>query len=278
MKKVKQRLLIIILTLVIMIMNLVIPVTSVQAAVSLPEISGRRYISTYTYSSTGKVYAFSDAGLSKKTGGYIACATDECRILQIKGNAVQVSYPVSGGRRTAWFARDKFTYRDLAKYGAKIKFTSTKQLTTYKWKGKNNTYGYIAKGDACCLLRGDSSSDWLQVIYPTGSTYKMAWVKGSDIKSVLWPGTNSISLNKNTVTLNGIGSTETLRATVTPSNSTECVSWSSSNTSVASVNSSGTVTARKNGTAKITANTVNGKTASVTGTVKIKSSKYGVWY
>lgn len=71
-----------------------------------------------------------------------------------------------------------------------------------------------------------------------------------------------VSLNKTTLSLKK-GSSETLAATVSPSNATNSeVIWSSSNSSVASVNSSGKVTANAVGNATITVKTVDGnKTA-----------------
>ena len=352
-----------------------------QAGASLPALSSTRYWSTYTYPSSGKVYAYTDASLKTKTGGYIDCATDECRITAIKGDAVQVSYPVSGGRRTAWFERAKFTYRDLAGEGSQKIFTCNKKITTYKWKNQNNTFGYISSGDVCYLLRGDSGSEWLQLIYPTGNTFKMAWVKGSDIKSVLWPAASAkislssgsvsvqagqtftltashvysgnchysyetsgnsgyanlswgswnsarnacplyitgksagsfrvrvslcdastgqaltasgwttvtvtaqpaqapqtiqptgISLSAGNFTFNKIGATRTLTATVSPSNATnKNVTWTSSNTGVATVDASGKITAKKNGKTTITAKTSNGISKSITVTVKAETS------
>lgn len=69
-----------------------------------------------------------------------------------------------------------------------------------------------------------------------------------------------ITLNKTALTLE-IGKTDTLVPTISPSNTTDkTVTWSSSNTSVATV-SNGKVTAVKAGTASITAKTSNGKTA-----------------
>ena len=76
-----------------------------------------------------------------------------------------------------------------------------------------------------------------------------------------------VSLNKNSTTL-VVGGTETLTATVSPSNATnKNVTWTSSNTSVATV-SNGTITAKKAGNATITVKTSDGnKTATCSVTV-----------
>jgi formylglycine-generating enzyme required for sulfatase activity len=74
----------------------------------------------------------------------------------------------------------------------------------------------------------------------------------------------SVTLNKNTVSLT-VGSSETLTATITPANAAnKNVTWSSSNTTIASVNN-GIVTAVAVGTATITVKTADGnKTAQCT--------------
>ena len=73
-----------------------------------------------------------------------------------------------------------------------------------------------------------------------------------------------VSLNKTSLTLKP-GATETLIATSSPSD--PVVSWTSSNTSVATVSSTGLVTAVANGTATIKVTTEGGYTASCTVTV-----------
>ena len=77
-----------------------------------------------------------------------------------------------------------------------------------------------------------------------------------------------VTLNKATTTLT-VGNTETLTATVAPSNATnQSVTWSSSNAAVASVDATGKVTAHTAGTATITITTADGNhTASCTVTV-----------
>ena len=77
----------------------------------------------------------------------------------------------------------------------------------------------------------------------------------------------SVTLNKDTLNLE-VGKTGKLSATVLSASAADkSITWSSSNTDVASVSSNGTVTAKKAGTAVITATATNGKSASCTVTV-----------
>ena len=76
-----------------------------------------------------------------------------------------------------------------------------------------------------------------------------------------------VELDKTSLTLD-VGKSETLTATITPSNATnQNVTWSSDNTSVATVDTSGKVTAVSAGDATIKA-TVDGKSATCSVTVK----------
>lgn len=78
-----------------------------------------------------------------------------------------------------------------------------------------------------------------------------------------------ISLNKTSTRIQR-GSTETLTATVTPNNATDrTVTWTSSNTDIATVNASGVVTAVSVGNATITATTNDGTNLSASCTVEV---------
>ena len=77
---------------------------------------------------------------------------------------------------------------------------------------------------------------------------------------------DSVKLNKTTATLFK-GNKLTLSKTVTPANSNQICTWSSSNTKIATV-SDGVVTAKAAGTATITVKTSNGKTATCKVAVK----------
>ena len=80
---------------------------------------------------------------------------------------------------------------------------------------------------------------------------------------------SSVSM-KSSLAMN-VGDTYTLSPTVFPSNSQYTLTWTSSNTNVATVTSSGKVTAKSAGTANITVKTDNGKTATCNVTVSAKS-------
>ena len=144
-----------------------------SAAVSMPAISSKKPIICYTLKSSGKIYAYNDANLKDKTGGYIDCATDECRILQISGNAVQVKYPVGKGTRTAWFSRSEFSSCNMAD-GAAEQWKQETKVTTYQRDDGKNSYGYISVGDTCYKL--SESGNYKQVIYPVSGGYKMGWI------------------------------------------------------------------------------------------------------
>ena len=146
---------------------------SLFAAVALPSISSSKPIACYTLKASGKVYAYSAANLRNKTGGYIDCAADECRILRISGNAVQVKYPVSNGTRTAWFPRSAFSGYNMAN-GAAQRWTQDRQVTTYRRADGRTSYGHISAGDTCYKL--SESGNYMQVVYPVSNGYKMGWI------------------------------------------------------------------------------------------------------
>ena len=86
----------------------------------------------------------------------------------------------------------------------------------------------------------------------------------------------SVSLDKTDITLKP-NATAKLTATVAPDNaSNKDVTWSSSDTSVATVTNTGSVKAVKNGSAVITAKTDNGLTAQCTVTVTTPISSFSV--
>lgn len=89
-------------------------------------------------------------------------------------------------------------------------------------------------------------------------------VEGQPVKTVSYP--SSITLSDKSVNLTA-GSKSQLVASINPSDANNYISWSSSNSKIASVDSNGLITAKEAGTATIVAKTINGLTASCTVTV-----------
>jgi RHS repeat-associated protein len=85
-----------------------------------------------------------------------------------------------------------------------------------------------------------------------------------------------VSLNQTNLSLTATNRTAQLTATVSPSNATnQTVTWSSSNSAVATVSNSGLVTAKTEGTATITATTADGnRTATCATTVTLPIDSY----
>ena len=135
---------------------------------------------------------------------------------------------------------------------------------TVKWSSSNEAVAAVDSNGKVTAKKAGTA-----VITATSSNGKTAGctvtVKQKEI------AITGISLNKSTTSLTE-GESETLTATITPSNATgdKTVKWSSSNEAVAAVDSNGRVTAKKAGTAVITATSSNGKSASCTVTVKQK--------
>ncbi len=163
-----------------------------HASVSLPSISSGRPVKCYTLKSSGRIYAYTAANLRNRTGGYIDCASDECSILRISGNAVQVKYPVSRGTRTAWFARNEFSSCNLAN-GAAERWTQNSRITTYRRADGRDSYGYISSGDTCYKL--SESGNYKQVVYPVSGGYKMGWIRKSDSEKGVPSGSKRVKLS-----------------------------------------------------------------------------------
>ena len=118
---------------------------------------------------------------------------------------------------------------------------------------------------AVILIAGVSSGCGKDEPTPSGGN-------GSNETGPTTVAVTGVSLNKQTLNLVE-GDSETLTATVAPSNATnKAVSWKSSDASVASVDNSGKVTAVKAGSATITVTTTDGsKTATCSVTVTAKT-------
>ena len=154
-------------------------------------------------------------------------------------------------------------------------------------KSDNNTSGKVSNsyetksyGNTVAISSAELHSQNLQVYHAMrwkGTLKTTQYAK--DIKCTInWSpiNTTALSINKTSTTLNK-GATETLTVTRTPSAvSYPTISWTSSNTGVATVDSNGKVTAVGNGTATITAKTTDGTNISKTCSVTVRTPVTGV--
>ncbi len=143
---------------------------------------------------------------------------------------------------------------------ASITVTANNTSTTDAY----GVYWLSLSGTGDCTIQVTSSgSGKIQAVETAPNISSSYNVTGAwDSPSVSYTATNfsvtGISLNKTDLFL-AVGSSETLSATVTPEDATnKTVTWSSSNTDVATVDENGKVTAVAAGTATITAETVDG--------------------
>ena len=128
--------------------------------------------------------------------------------------------------------------------------------------GVNHTKGIVTPTPIADIEKNQTQAEpWATPTYDPWNTDTYAY---GSYNAPEGPNNNStvnvtgISLDKTSTTLN-VGSIQTLSPTIIPTNATnKTVTWSSSNTSVATV-SNGVVTGKAIGTAIITATTVDGK-------------------
>ena len=129
---------------------------------------------------------------------------------------------------------------------------------TLTWSINNTSVATVSQSG---LLVGKSAGAADLTVKAQNGVYAMLRV----VVSESTPTSVSVSPSSLSVTE---GESKYLSATVYPSTASQSVSWSSSNTSVATISSTGKVTAIKAGTATMTARTSNGKTGTCSVTVK----------
>lgn len=125
------------------------------------------------------------------------------------------------------------------------------------WTSSDNDIATISNGTVTAKSPGTAKI--------TAKTYNGKTAKCTVTVKQIEP--SSVSLNKNTLSLNE-GDSYQLTATVSPSNATnKTITWVTNNPAIATVNSNGKVKGNASGSATITATTSNGKKASCTITV-----------
>lgn len=128
---------------------------------------------------------------------------------------------------------------------------------TVTWSSSNNSIVTVKDGKLTANKKGTATIT-VKTTNGKSATCKVT-VKDTEPTGVtVSPSTANVKL----------GDTVKLSANVTPDKADQTVTWTSSDTSIATVSKDGTVTGKALGTATITAKTANGKTASCKVTVK----------
>ena len=132
------------------------------------------------------------------------------------------------------------------------------------WSSSNNSVATVSSSGVVTAVKAGSAT----ITVTTTDGGKTATCSVT-VNAATVPVTG-VSLNNTSLSMK-VGDTQTLTATITPSNATDkTVTWSSSNTSVATVSSAGVVTAKAAGSATITVTTNDGaKTATCAVTVVV---------
>lgn len=170
-----------------------------------------------------------------------------CKVTVVKDTKKATSIKLS--KKTLTLKKGAYT-----QLKATLSKNSTDKVT---WSSSNKKVAKVDTNGVVTALKGGIVT----------ITAKAASGKKATCKVTVKEAATKVKLNKTKATLKK-GGTLTLKATVTPSSSTDKLTWSSSNKKVAAVDSKGKVTAKKKGTAVITVKTASGKKATCSITVK----------
>lgn len=170
-----------------------------------------------------------------------------CKVTVVKSSKKSTSIKLSKKTLTV----NKGAYKQLK---ATITKNSTDKIT---WSSSNKKVATVDKNGVVVGVKKGTAT----------ITAKTSSGKKATCKVTVKVPATKVKLNKTKVTL-AKGKSVTLKATLTPTNSTDKLTWTTSNKKVATVTSKGKVTAVKKGTATITVKTTSGKKATCKVTVK----------
>ena len=179
-------------------------------------------------------------------------------------------------RTAAKYRQNGALKKDYTVFGLFVK--NNRQYTSYEGQIDDIILGNMTMTIYETSIAGWSSDDGVFFYGTGGNNESQRFMFYNRVKTYGGRGINSsstilatsISLNQTDATIY-TGNTLQLTATVLPSTTTNpSVTWSSSNTNIATVSSTGLVTAKSTGNAVITAKTVDGSNLSATCNVTVK--------
>ncbi len=235
------------------------PFTAVTGKSTSTSTMSRSYGSSYKFSFNNVVYPqtfkINTTNGWSLSGGSITCDKE---LKSISSKIVNSSGTTISGEKTHSITGHIFNLSHLDTYFISgdtgdngVKFSKISSAGTYKW-----------------ILKATDVSGRVLTLEMQFSAVSSGSTSTATVSRSYDDTITSVSLNKSSLSLE-VGKNETLTATVSPSNAPDkSVSWTSSNSAVASVDSNGKVTANAAGTATITVTTnVGNKTAACAVTV-----------
>ena len=211
-----------------------------------------------TVSSTGTVTALKDGTVTitatTKDGSFTATATVTVKTVKVTG--------ISVNKTTVSVKEGKVS---------KVVATVSPSNATNKnvtWSSANSG---IAKVSSTGVITGVKEGTTTITVKTADGNY----TKTINVTVLPIVEAKSVAISGNTSGTEG--GKITLKAIINPSDTDDkTVTWTSSNTSIATVSSTGVVTLKKAGTVTITAETKNGKKATHTITIKEKAASYAI--
>lgn len=197
--------------------------------------------------SNGYIYGIKASGLTM----YYTIKADNLKADKISSKSFKVS-----SKKITLNVTSKSIYKG-ATYNLKATMSPSSSTDKVTYKSSNTAIAKVSSSGVVTAVSKGTATITAKTTSGKTATCKI---------TVKIPAT-SVKLNKTSVTV-GVGTTYTLKATMSPTSTTDKVTYKSSNTSIATVSSTGKITGKKVGKVTITAKTTNGKTATCKVTVK----------
>lgn len=184
--------------------------------------------------------------------------------LDLSGSGIQIANAATTKADPVFY---ESTYRNILvgkSYDFNIKNKPSK--ASYQWKSSNKKVATVNNKGVVKAVAVGSTTITCKITSEKESTILKAKVY---VKKPSENPATKVKIN-NKIQYMAVGETYDLNRTYTPSDASDSINWTSSNTSVAQVDKNGVVTALKNGTVTIKATTLNkGRTDKVT--IKVSS-------
>jgi uncharacterized protein YjdB len=221
-------------------------------------VSGKSYSNTYSASATTTPKKYSTAGNQKSSSLSGSAHKSKQSNKTAQPKPIKKIIPISG----LSISRSSLPLKkgQTAQLAASVSPADTTQDKAISWTSSDSKVASVSPDGTVTAVEGGKAT-----ITATSSNGKTA----SCTVTVSVP-LSSITISRSSLSLEK-GQTAQLNASISPTDTTDskAISWTSSDSKVASVSPDGTVTAVEGGKATITAASSNGKTASCAVTVSV---------